>query len=298
MELHGTRVLAFGTAGSQGSGLVEALTSRGAHAIRVSSRADTVDRWRAQGDDAVLADLQEPGSVDPTLAAAAVLHLPLTLSTPQGVALVVETVVRLRAAGLPVAVNIGSPLPPEGAPDMFGSRITAQTLLDAGATVLTPTAYLENHAAPWALGPMADGELLYPRPSDSPLSWITARDVTAAGVAALAHDVGPVLLRLAGPQVLTFDELAGELGAGIGRSVAFRRVSADEYGDLLRPFLGDQAAAGVSAAYGAMPEGPNPSMVLDAAETWERLGVTPTTARQWAELVLAPLLAAPTARPA
>ena len=292
MDLQGVRVLAFGTAGAQGSGLVEALEARGAVPVRVSSRPSTVDGWRDQGDQALLADLSRPESVDPSAAEAAVLHVTLSLCSPDGVGAVLATVRRLRAAGLPVAVNTGTPAPAEGAPDPFGGRATAEAFLGAGATVLTPTAYLENHAAPWALGPLAAGELVYPRPAHDPLAWITARDVTAAAVAALAGGVGDELVRLAGPQVLTFDELAAEIGEGLGREFAFRRVSADQYADLLRPVVGDQAAAGVAAAYGSMPEDPNPAMAFDASGSWARLAVEPTSARQWAREVLAPLVTA------
>jgi uncharacterized protein YbjT (DUF2867 family) len=291
MELNGARVLAFGTSGAQGSGLVDALTARGAVPVRVSSRPETVDAWRERGEHAHLADLRRPESIEPT-ADAAVLHLPLSMGSPDGVGAVLAGVRRLRTAGLPVALNLGSPVPPEGAPDPFGTRGSAEAFLAAGATVLTPTAYLENHAAPWALGPLRDGELLYPRPVTDPLAWITALDVTAAAVAALALDAGPRLIRLAGPELLTFEELARELGAGLDRDTVFRRVTPEEFGDLMRPFLGDQAAAGVAAAYGAMPETPNPAMVLDASATWAELGLEPMTAREWAARVLAPLLAA------
>lgn len=298
MDLQGVRVLAFGTAGAQGSGLVEALTARGAVPLRVSSRPATVDGWRDQGYNALTADLSRAESIDPSAAEAAALHLPLSLGSPEGVAAVVATVRRLRGAGLPVVVNTGTPAPAEGASDPFGGRGTAEAFVAAGATVLTPTAYLENHAAPWALGPLAAGELVYPRPAHDPLAWIAARDVTAAAVAALAGDVGAELVRLAGPQVLTFEQLAGEIGEGVNRETVFRRVSAQEYADLLRPVIGDQAATGVAAAYGSMPEEANPSMAFDASSSWSRLGVEPTSAREWARQVLAPLLASGSGAPA
>ncbi len=285
MELHGARVLVFGTAGAQGSGLVPAVTARGASAVRATTSAERARTW----DGAVVADLTDTASV---LAAAdgvdaVALHLPLGVSAP---AAVLVSVRALRERDLPVTVNLGSPVPPTGAPDPFGVRPTADAVLATGATALTPTAYLENHAAPWALGPISRGELVYPRPAGDPLAWIAARDLGAAAVAALAADVSGELLALAGPALLTFEELAVEIGAGIGRPVAFRRVTAAEYGDLLRPVLGDGAAQGVAAAYGAMPEEPNPLMGRDATAVWARLGVTPTPAREWAAAVLRPAL--------
>lgn len=283
MELLGARVLTFGTTGAQGSGLVAAVEARGATAVRAG---------RSGGD--VHADLTDVESV---LAAAVgvdavALHVPLGLGSPDGARAVLGAIGALRDRGLPVSVNLGSPVPPQGAPDPFGVRPLADAVLATGAVVVTPTAYLENHAAPWALGSIARGELVYPRPAGDVLAWIAAADVGSAAVAALAVDAGGELLTLAGPAALTFEALAAEIGLGLGRAVRFRRITAPEYGDLLRPVLGDGAAAGVEAAYGAMPEGPNPLMAPDATATWARLGMTPTSAQDWAAAVLAPALAA------
>lgn len=292
MELAGTRVLAFGTAGAQGSGLAGAITARDATAVLVTSRPERARTWAAAGRDAVVADLTDVGSIRAAVDGvdAAALHLPLGLGSPEGAAAAVTAIRALRDAGLPVVVNLGSPVPPSGAPDPFGVRPTAEAVLATGATALTPTAYLENHAAPWAVGPIGRGELLYPRPADDVLAWIAAGDLGVAAVAALAAGITGELLALAGPAALTFDELAAEIAAGIGRPVTFRRVTAAGYGDLLRPVLGEPAAAGVEAAYGSMPETPNPVMAPDADAAWTRLGVVPTTARDWAATVLAPAL--------
>lgn len=292
MEIDGARVLAFGTAGAQGSGLVEAITAQGGAAVRATSRPDRARQWTAGGHAAVVADLTDVDTV--TAAAggvdAAVLHVPLGLGSPEGAAAVVDGIRALRACGLPVTVNLGSPVPPAAAPDPFGVRPLADAVLATGAAALTPTAYLDNHAAPWALATLGRGELVYPRPAADVLAWIAARDLGAAAVAALAADIAGELLVLAGPARLTFDELAAEIGTGIGRPVVFRRVTAPEYGELLRPVVGDGAADGVAAAYGAMPEEPNPLMAPDATAVWARLGVTPTPARNWAATVLAPAL--------
>ena len=293
MELQGGRVLAFGTAGAQGSGVVPAAAGRGVQVVRATTRPERAAAWRDAGEQAAVADLTDPDSV---VAAArdvdaVVLHLPVSAGRPDDREGVVRSVAELRRAGRPVAVNVGAPVPPAGAPDVFGTGEIAARLRDTGAAVLTPTAYLENHAAPWAVGPVRAGELLYPRPAADRLAWIAAGDLGAAALAALAAGVEGELVALAGPQVLSFDELAAELSAGLGRAVAFRRVTPAEYGDLLRPVLGPEAAAGVEAAYSAMPEASPEGMRIDATDAWKRLGVTPTTARDWAATVLAAAVA-------
>lgn len=293
MRLDDVRVLAFGTTGSQGSGLVEAIETRGAVPVRVSSREDRVEAWRRAGVDAVLADLRLPDSVGAAAkeAQAAVLHVPVSLGPMQRTTSLLPALGALRDEGLPVVVNLGTPVPPDGAPDPMGARWLAEIAAAEGVAALAPTAYLENHAAPWAVRSLLTDELLYPRPAGDVVAWLTARDVTRAAVAALEADLSGEIVTLAGPQALTFDQLAAELGTGLGRPVRFRRVPAAEYGDMLRPYLGEEGAAAVSAAYGAMPEEPNPMMAPDTSGSWSRLGIAPTTAAEWSAAHLAPLLA-------
>ncbi len=294
MELTGRRVLAFGTAGAQGSGVVPAATARGARVERDTTHPDRAAAWRAAGEEAVVADLTDAGSV---VAAAAdvdavVLHVPLGLADAARRDAAVRSVGELRRAGRPVAVNVGAPVPAAG-PDPFGTGEVAERMRATGAVVLTPTAYLENHAAPWAVDRIAVGELVYPRPAADRLAWIAAADLGAAALAAVAADLEGELVALAGPRALSFVELADEFSRGLGRPVAFRQVTPAGYAALLRPVLGPEAAAGVEAYYSAMPATSPDEMRLDATDTWKRLGVTPTAARVWAATVLAAVLAAP-----
>ncbi|MGS0686212.1 SDR family oxidoreductase [Nakamurella sp. GG22] len=303
MHLDGKNILTFGTTGAQGAGLVPAVAAVGGTAVRATTNPDRARRWRSEGVATVVANLLEPDTVrtavddlvrggDPVSGVeAAALHVPLGLGGPATVEAVIASIGALREAGLPVSVNLGSPVPPPGVPDPFGARAMAAAVLETGAVALSPTAYLENHAAPWALDPISRGELPYPRPSGDTVAWIAAADLGTAAVAALSSDIAGELLVLAGPQRLTFDDLARELALGLGRDLAFQRVSPAQYADLLRPFMGGAADA-VGSVYASMPEGPNPLMTPRAEPTWERLGVTPTSARTWASTVLAAALRA------
>lgn len=299
MNLSGHRVLVVGTSGAQGSGLVPAVLAHGAVPVRLTHADATAKAWREDGEEAVVADLTDTAAVlaaarEAGVAAVAGI-LPLALGTPERFGAAVGTYAALAGSGLPVAVNTGTPLPPPGAPDVMGARATADALAAAGVAVVTPTGYLENHVAPWALAHLREGELIYPRPAEDLIAWTAAADMGAAAVAAIATDVRGEVLALSGPAALTFADLAAELGAGTGRELAFRRVTPAEYGDAVRPYLGDQGAAGVEAAYASMPEASNPGMApAEAAANWQRLGVRPTPVRQWAQQVLAPALGGPT----
>lgn len=285
------RVLAFGSTGDQGSGLAEAIQAAGATPVLATSRAEQAETWRDAGAEAVLADLSDPDAVLAAARAAqsdaAVLHIPLAMSTAGRGEMAARSAVALTRSGQRTAVNVGTPLPPPGAPDPFGTGPLVELLTGAGVAVLGVTAYLENHAAPWVLSRLEAGELVYPRPADDPVAWIAARDVTAAAVAALAETHAGQAYQLAGPAALTFFELAAELAAGLDRPITFRQVSPAEYGELLRPILGDAAAEAVAGSYAAMPSGPNPLMTPDASSSWAALGLSPTPARRWAAEVLA-----------
>lgn len=297
MDLTGQRILVIGSAGAQGSGLVPAVRARGGIPVRLTSSAERAQGLQAAGDETAVADLADADSVVAAVkesgAAAVAGIMPLGFGNPERGPLAVGSYLAVRGQDVPVAVNVGTPLPGAGEPDMMGTGAVAQALASAGAAVVAPTGYLENHMAPWALATLARGELVYPRPADDVIAWTAAVDLGTAAVAALAADLGGEVLRLAGPQALTFSDLATELGAGLGRDLTFRAITPAEYGDLLRPFLGDAAAAGVEQMYGAMPPEPAPPMnPTEAGANWQRLGEAPTSAREWAAQVLRPALEA------
>ncbi|MGF1646838.1 MAG: hypothetical protein ACFCVF_07960 [Kineosporiaceae bacterium] len=295
MDLTGQRVLVVGSAGAQGSGLVPAVRARGGVPVRVTSSDARAQELRAAGDEAVVADLADSDALTAaaadTGAAAVAGIMPLAFGNPERGPLAIASYLALRSRGLPVVVNVGTPVPPPGVPDVMGGGAVSRALADGGVAVVAPTGYLENHVAPWSLATLAQGELVYPRPAGDVVAWTAATDMGTAAMAALAGDLGGQVLQLAGPQPLTFTELVGELGAGLNRELTFRQLTPAEYGDLLRPFLGDAAAAGVEQAYAAMPPGPSPLLnPAGAGEQWQRLGAAPTAARDWAARVLRPAL--------
>jgi hypothetical protein len=74
------------------------------------------------------------------------------------------------------------------------------------------------------------------------------------------------------------------IGAVLGRAVRWQTIRPDEYGDMLRPHLGDHAADGVAAVYrnlAATPSAPAP----DPAPAREALDWAPRDAAAWARQV-------------
>lgn len=281
--------LVIGSTGSQGRPAALALLAAGwqvrALTRDASRAADLVER----GAQAVEADLRDPEALRSVAlgADAAYFHLPMSVAGPQGGQVEQAALAALAEAGVGhLVVNVGMALPDEpiGVPMLDGRVAAVRALLEQGATVLMPTGYMENFAAAWSRPHVRAGELLYPRPADDPVAWVTSEDVGAATVGALAV---PDLsrgkrYRLAGPEVLTFTQVAATLGQVLGHPVAFRRITGQEYAGMIAPVLGEELAFGIGAGYDQMPPFPNPLMAPDTTAAREELGVTFTSLADWA----------------
>jgi uncharacterized protein YbjT (DUF2867 family) len=211
----------------------------------------------------------------------------MSLGGPDGAGAEQRIVQALNDAGVGhLVVNTGMALPddPIGVPMLDGRVAWVGELLAQGATVLMPTGYLENFSAPWSRPHVAAGELRYPRPADDPVAWVSADDVGAATAAALAR---PGVsrgrrFRLAGPQVLTFTEVAAVLSDVLGRPVTFRQITGREYGEMVGAVLGPELGAAIGAGYDQMPPFPNPLLAPDTTPARTDLGITFTPLATWA----------------
>ncbi|MGN9813667.1 SDR family oxidoreductase [Micromonospora sp. BQ11] len=280
------QVLVVGASGAQGGPVARRLAAAG-HRVLGLTRGGHAEALSAVGVTPVRADLADPASlatvVRETGVRAAFLHAPMSLG-PDGPRPALEA---LLDAGIERLVfNTGMALPPApvGNPRLDGQIATVNWLLGSGrATVLVPTGYLENFSAPWSAPRVAAGELLYPRPADDLVAWVTNEDVATATEAVLRTPAAiGRRLPLAGPQALTFTDVAAGLAEALGRPVAFRQITGGEYGQLVGTVLGPQVGALIGMAYDSMPPGRNPLMTPDTTETRELLGIEFTSLVDWA----------------
>jgi uncharacterized protein YbjT (DUF2867 family) len=271
-------VLVHGATGTQGRPVVRRLLADGHTVHALTRRPDTVPA----GVVAVTGDLSDPASLAAAYrdVDAVVVQLPL-LFDPQAVVQAQHVLDALAGADVPRAVlNVGGPvLPgPVGVPYLDARSLLAGRIGDVvahGRSVGPAGPYLENLSAAWSSPLVAAGELRYPLPAEAPVPWVALDDVAAAISRALEDDAPAGRTVLAGPEALTGPELASALSAAVGRPVAWTTISADEYGSMLVPHIGEAAARGIAAAY-APGDGPAPAP--DPAEV--RTG--PTTAHAWA----------------
>jgi uncharacterized protein YbjT (DUF2867 family) len=161
-----------------------------------------------------------------------------------------------------VVFNPGVPPPaePVGLPYLDARFALAQALADGpfrAATVAPAGPYMENLAAPWSAPLVRDGLLAYPLPAQAPVRWVALHDlVDEVARAITGHVRGPRIIR--GPSAPTGDQVAEALSAALGHQVHWEPVAPDEYGDLMRPYVGDHVAEGVSRYYAALAAGPAP----------------------------------------
>ncbi|WP_220504244.1 hypothetical protein [Microbispora sp. H13382] len=123
---------------------------------------------------------------------------------------------------------------------------------------------------------------------DLPLASIATRDIagTAAGLLTDLSWTGQENLPVFGPDRLTPDGMAEVIGQELGRPVAYRRVSMDDYASLLRARgADDQAIKDVTEALAAQDHG-----IYDA--DWATAKPTSTDFRSWCREVLKPAAAA------
>jgi uncharacterized protein YbjT (DUF2867 family) len=124
---------------------------------------------------------------------------------------------------------------------------------------------------------------------DVPLALIATRDIagTAADLLTDRSWTGQENLPVFGPDRLTPDGMAEVISEELGRPVAYRRMSVDDYASLLRSRgAGDRTVKDVTEAFAAQDHG-----IYDA--DWAIAEPTPTDFRTWCREVLKPAIDTP-----
>ncbi|WP_431955871.1 SDR family oxidoreductase [Nocardia lijiangensis] len=275
-------VIVHGATGTQGAAIVRRLLSAG-HRVRGVVR--TSPTLLPPDVEPVQADLLEPDSLAAAYegADAVVVQLPLVF-TDLAVQQAEAMLAGLRKADVErVVFNTGSVMPPVpvGVP-FVDARVLLSTELSRGveaATVVAPARqYMENLVAPWSAPLVRAGQLAYPLPRELPVPWVALDDLGSTVADLITATTPPPLRIVAGPQALTGDEVAAELGAVLGRPVRWNSISPNTYREMLAPHLGAEAAEGIAGVYTPPPPGAPTPPELDPSA----LETGATTLRDWA----------------
>ncbi|MBP0455897.1 NmrA family NAD(P)-binding protein [Streptomyces montanisoli] len=119
---------------------------------------------------------------------------------------------------------------------------------------------------------------------DQPLATIATRDIAGAAADLLTDRswTGQENLPLFGPDRLTPDAMAEAIGRELGRPVAYRRMSMDDFASLLRSRgAGEQTVKDMTEMFAAQDDG-----IYDA--DWKTATLAPTDFRAWCGQVLRP----------
>ncbi|MCP2318899.1 Uncharacterized conserved protein YbjT, contains NAD(P)-binding and DUF2867 domains [Nocardia amikacinitolerans] len=275
-------VIVHGATGIQGAAIVRGLLSAG---HRVRGAVHTSPAALHPDAEPVHADLLDPESLAAAYAGAdaVIVQLPLVF-TDLAVQQSDAVLAGLRKAGVErVVFNTGTVLPPApiGVP-FVDARVLLSAELTRGAeaaTVVAPARqYMENLVAPWSAPLVRAGELAYPLPRELPVPWVALDDLGSTVTDLITATSPPALRIVAGPQMLTGDEVAAELSTVLGHPVRWNSISPEAYREMLAPHLGAEAAAGVAGVYtpqppeAPTPPEPDPSALVTGA----------TTLRDWA----------------
>ncbi len=256
-------IAVHGATGVQGAAIVRRLLRDGHH-VRAVARYREQSPELPRGCEPVVAGLGDAQALARAYAGAdaVVVQLPGTFD---------ETALRqaehlaeaLLSSRVPrVVFNTSGPSPsePVGIP-YIDARLVLREALECGTfdlTVVGPMGpYMENLVAPWSAPLVRDGILAYPLPAEAPVPWVALADLAEQIAAAIGGDVSqPVLV--CGPRPLTGDEAAAALGRGLGRPLEWKTIEPREFGEMMRPYTGDEFADGIAGLYAAMAAGPPP----------------------------------------
>lgn len=239
-------IAVHGATGAQGAPVAARLAA-GGHDVRPLTRATGADLL----DRAALTVAYEGAD-------AVVLQLPL-IYDERSLAMGENAARAAEAAGVGhLVINAGAPLPPApiGVPFLDARHRAAAADVER-VTVLQPTTYMENLSGPWSAERiMRDSVVGYPVPAEAPLYWVATADVAIAVERALAREVAGWYALPGAP--LAGEDVARTLGTVLGRAVRWQSLAPGEYGDRLRPHLGDHAADGTAAVYQMLATTPPP----------------------------------------
>jgi len=281
-------VAVLGATGAQGAPVVDALLAAG-HPVRALARTpEKLAALAARGVDTRAVDLADDDALTRALTGVAGVfaHLPF-VPVPELVEAWSTSLVRaLTAAEVPLTAFTLSG-PPSSAPTGVpapDTKALAKQILSGAETPLVgfePGGYLGNLLLS-ATSIVHEGELRYPLPADHRWAWISTEDQAALAVAALQRpDLAGQWFRI-GEQYIGSDLAAG-IGDALDRPVRYVPLDPEDFGRLLAPMLGEQAAAAVAEDYRFLAQRP-PLLDLDADTTPARraLAIPATPVADWA----------------
>lgn len=289
------KILVFGASGSQQFHVIAEAKKKGAKVIAATSSEKSFEKLKQAGATPILANLNDADKMlEITKGIDAIAFIiPVSLPNPfDGLqyaknvidAAKVNEVKRIvwNTSGWLESQKIGSPVD--------DVKLDVRDYLNNSGldyVIIEPTIYMENMMGPFC-APFIKNEkkLAYPTPEAMPIGWIASRDVSAFVVEAIYNsDLKADTFKISGLENLKGNDLANKFSKGVGKEIVYYPQQPKDFGNILKPFVGEAGAASVAAYYESLqnateyPPKFNPKM----SEILEKLPVQMTSLDQWAK---------------
>ena len=289
------KILVFGASGSQQFNVISEGMKKGAEVIAATSSIMSFEKLKHAGATPILANMSDAKKMlEITVGIDAIAFMvPVSLPDPlKGLEYAKNVIDAAKFNGIKKIVwNTSGWLVPEKI-GIEGEDVKLDIknyLLNSGLNyvIIEPTIYMENMMGPFC-APFVKNEkkLAYPTPEDMPIGWIASRDVSSFVVEAIYNrNLNAESFQISGLENLKGNELAEQFSRGLGESVTYYTQPSQEFGEILKPFVGEAAAAGVASFYESLqnsiefPTKFNPNM----NHILEKLPVQMTSVEQWAK---------------
>lgn len=289
------RILVFGATGSQQFNVIGEAKKKGAEVIAATSSENSFEKLAQAGATPVLANLADADKINEITNGvdAIAFMIPVSLPNPsEGFQYSKNVIDAAKANGLKKIVwNTSGWLETQkiGSPVDDVKLDVLDYLKNSGVdyVIIEPTIYMENMMGPFC-APFITNEkkLAYPTPEAMPIGWIASRDVSAFVVEAIYNEnLKADSFKISGLENLKGNDLATAFSKGTGEEIVYYPQKPKEFGDILKPMVGEAGANSVAAYYEMLqnaseyPSKFNPQM----NEILETLPVKMTSLAEWAK---------------
>lgn len=289
------KILVFGATGSQQFNVIGEARKKGAEIIAATSSETSFEKLRKAGAIPILANMSDAAKMqDITKNIEAIaLMIPVSLPNPlDGFQYAKNVIDGAKANGVNKIVwNTSGWLASQkiGIPGEDVKLDIKDYLKNSGLNyvIIEPTIYMENMMGPFC-APFIKTEkkLAYPTPEAMSIGWIASRDVSAFVVEAIYNtELKSDTFQISGTENLSGNALAEQFSKGVGEKIIYYTQPSKEFGEILKPFVGEAGAVGVSSYYESLQNAAEYPLKFNAnmSEILEKLPVKMTSLENWAK---------------
>ncbi|MDO1509651.1 MULTISPECIES: SDR family oxidoreductase [unclassified Neisseria] len=278
-------IIVHGATGAQGAPLLARLLRSGKQAVAAVRNISSVKQTEAVALDNASVD----SLVEAYRGAEGVfIHLPLAsekerLNYAHNIAKAIsiaqpERVVISTSGGVIDEPDTLLQLPEESAVATLVREVKASQVSMA---VIATRLYLENLLLPVIWEPLKTEKILrYPLREDYPVSWCSHLDVANVAERLLFDNTIEGIVGVGQIPGLTGPQLAEKFADYFGCPIKFESLKPSEFGHLIAPIIGENAAIGVRTLYEILAQ-EKANVIHKKTSAQQTLGINPRTVQQW-----------------